>query len=161
MDILGDGSFTLKLGTEELAQGLRNTKRNPRNNKRLVECKGAVGLDGVLQVLSDLTDDVIDTSVITDSFPFPQVFVFTNVIIVCGMKKIYEYVAGSLTLVITASLGADLWSAVDFHNFVYMSNGQVAIQRRAEDGVYEEITTQPVANAICNYNGQVLIGAVG
>lgn len=160
MDILGDGSFTITMDAGDLSKGMRKSKRYPRNSKRLVECKGAVGYDGVLQVLDDLTDNVIDTSVITDSFPFPQIFVFTNMIIVCGQKKIYEYISGALSLMITASLGGDLWSAVDFHNFVYMSNGQVTIQRLAESGVYEEITTQPVANSICNFNGQVLIGAV-
>ena len=160
MDILRDGSFTFPIDTNDLAKGLRNNKRNPRNSKFLVECAGAVGLYGVLQVLDDVTDFVIDTAVITDDFPYPQVFVLTNMIIVCGETKIYEYISPTLTLKITASLAGDLWSIVDFFNYAYMSNGKVAIVRSAEDGTYSEVTDKPVANSICDFNGQVLIGAV-
>ena len=60
MDILGDGSFTITMDAGDLSKGMRKSKRYPRNSKRLVECKGAVGYDGVLQVLDDLTDNVID-----------------------------------------------------------------------------------------------------
>ena len=160
MDIASDGSFTFMIGPQELSRGLRNSKRSPRNNKLLVECAGAVGLDGVLQVLDDLSGEIIDTSVITDAFPYPQIFVFPRVVIVCGQTKIYEYVSSALTLRITASIVGAIWSAVSFGEYVYMSNSEVTIVRRAEDGVFEEVTDKPLANAICDYNGQVLIGAV-
>jgi len=98
--------------------------------------------------------------VITDAFPYPQIFVFPRVVIVCGQTKIYEYVSSALTLRITASIVGAIWSAVSFGEYVYMSNSEVTIVRRAEDGVFEEVTDKPLANAICDYNGQVLIGAV-
>ena len=40
-----------------------------------------------------------------------------------------------------------------------MSNGKVAVIRDAGSYVYATSTIQPTATAICNYNGQVIIGA--
>lgn len=153
-----DGAFSFTIGTDELARGLRPTKRASRNSKFLVECNGAVALDGVLQVLNDLEDDRIDTSAITDGFPYPQIFVFRNLIIVCGETKIYELVSGALSLKLTVAAGIT-WSAVDYHDFVYMSNGKVTVRRNATDLTWEETTDYPIASAICDYNGQIFIGA--
>ena len=80
-------AFSVTIDTSKLSKGLRPSKRMPRNSGFLVECKGAVGRDNVLQTLDELTR--IDTSVITDAYPYPQIFVFTNLIIVCSQTKIY------------------------------------------------------------------------
>lgn len=149
-------AFSITIDSSKLSKGLRPSKRMPRNSGYLVECKGAVGKDGVLQVLDELTR--IDTSVITDPFPYPQIFVFTNMIIVCGKTKIYEWVAGALVLKLTVTAGST-WSCVDFFDHVYMSNGTVAVIRDAETKLYSITTDQPTAQAICNFQGQVLIGA--
>lgn len=149
-------AFNITIDSSKLSKGLRPSKRMPRNSGYLVECKGAVGKDGVLQVLDELTR--IDTSVITDPFPYPQIFVFTNMIIVCGKTKIYEYVGGSLVEKLTVTAGST-WSIVDFYDYIYMSNGTVAVIRDAETKLYSITTNQPTAMAICNFNGQVLIGA--
>lgn len=154
--VIKGGKFTFTV-SQELARGLRPTKRSPRNEEFLVTCSGAVGRDKVLTMLDQLTR--LDTSVITDGFPFPQIFVFTNMIIVCGLKKIYELVAGSLVLKYTAAVAGGPWNAVDFQDYVYMSNGKIAVIRSAGSYAYALDATQPSATAICDYNGQVLIGA--
>lgn len=154
--VVKGGKFTFTI-SNELARGLRPSKRSPRNEEFLVTCDGAVGRDKVLTTLDTLTR--LDTSVITDGFPFPQIFVFTNVIIVCGLKKIYELVAGSLVLKYTAAAAGGAWSAADFYDYVYLSNGSIAVIRDAGSYAYALDATQPHASAICNYNGQVLIGA--
>ena len=150
------GKFTFTIKAKELSQGLRPSKRNPRDKDFLITCVGAVGRDGVLQI----TDNLIRmaTSVITDSFPFPQIFVFTNMIIVCGLKKIYEWNGASLDLKYTAAVAGGLWNAVDFYDYVYMSNGNISVVRDAGSYVYA-ISTQPHATAMCNFNGQVILGA--
>ncbi|MCK4525976.1 hypothetical protein KAW18_01290 [candidate division WOR-3 bacterium] len=51
------------------------------------------------------------------------------------------------------------WTAVDFFDYVYMSNGAVAVIRNAGSKTYSITTDQPKAMAICNFQGQVLIGA--
>jgi hypothetical protein len=122
-----------------------------------------VGLDNVLQVLDDIETNRVLTAAITDGFPYPQIFIFTNVIIICGETTIYELIAGTITLMLDVGAGnAGIeWSAVDFFDYVYMSNGKVAVQRQASDQVWEITTDVPIASAICNFNGQVLIGAPG
>ena len=155
--VVRGGKFTFTIKSSHLTRGLRPSKRNPRNSDYLVTCNGVVGRDKALQALDSLTRLV--TAEITDSFPFPQIFVFAHMIIVCGLKTIYEYAAGSLTLKYTAAEAGGLWNAVDFYDYVYMSNGKIAVIRNAGSKVYALDSNQPSATAICNYNGQVLIGA--
>src|SRR4030042_570553 len=99
MPILQNGQFTFTIDSDELSKGLRPTKRAPRNSKFLIECEGAVGLDGVLSVLSQLEGDrVTDALLAGTSFPYPQLFIFTNVIIVATCAQVYELVGASLVL---------------------------------------------------------------
>lgn len=149
-------AFSITIDTSKLSKGLRPSKRMPRNSGFLVECKGAVGKDGVLQALEELVR--LATATITDAFPYPQIFVFTNLIIVCSSTKIYEWVAGSPVEKLTVTAGS-LWTAIDLYDFVYMSNGNVAVLRDPGNNTYSITTNQPKAMAICNFNGQILAGA--
>jgi hypothetical protein len=149
--------FTFTITAEQLARGLRPSQRAPRDSKFLVESKGAVGRDGVICAIDELTR--LATAEVTDTFPFPQLFVFTNLIIVCGRVKIYELTSGSLSLKYTATTGGSTWTAVDFYNYVYLSNGREAVVRNPDTGVYSISSTLPKAMSICNFNGQVVIGA--
>lgn len=151
---MSEFSFTIE--SKDLSRGLRPSKRNPRNSRFLVECAGAVGRDGVLSALDEITR--LATSAITDGFPYPQIFVFTNMIIICGQTKIYEWVSGSLVEKLTVTAGST-WTAVDFFAYVYLSNGKVAVVRNALDRTYSLTTDLPTCMAACNFNGQVIIGA--
>lgn len=157
MKILSNGYFSLPIATEELSRGLRPSKRLGRNNSYLISCIGAVGRDKVLQVMDELTR--VDTSVITDSFPYPQIFILTNMILVCGSQDIYELVSGSLDLKLHLDNPGSTWSVVDFFDYVYMSNAKVAVVRDAESKVFALSDDLPIAMSICDFNGQVLIGA--
>jgi len=160
MEVLRDGTFSFTIETTALARGLRPSKRTPRNAKFLVEALGAVGLDGVLQVIDDLEPDRVDTSIeITDAFPYPQIFVFNRVTIVCGETDIYEWDGVSLTLVIGPVTAGELWSAVEFFDFIYMTNGVVSILRDPFTGEYALTADQPVGTALANFNGQVFVGS--
>lgn len=151
-------SFTVTLKTETLNRGLRPTQRAQRNAGYLVKADGVVGRDGVLSAIDDITR--MDTSAITDGFPFPQIFVFTSMIIVCGLKTIYEVASnGSLSLKYTATTPCGTWDAVDFYDYVYLSNGIEAVIRDAGTKAYALSSTQPHFTSVCNYNGQVIIGA--
>jgi len=148
--------FTFVIGAENLTRGLRPSSKSPRDMKWLVESTGAVGRDGILSAVDEL--ERIDTSTITDPFPFPQIFVFTNMIIVCGYDKIYEWVNSALSLKYTAASVGGLWSAVDFYDYVYLSNGKVSVTRDAGTKTYST-STLPTATSILNFNGQVVIGS--
>jgi len=146
----------IKIDAGELSRGLRPSKRMPRNSKFLTECSGAVGRDGVLSVLDEVTR--IATTAITDDFPYPQIFVFTNVIIVCSSTKVYEWVSSALVEKIEVSAGST-WVALDFNDYIYLSNGNAAVVRDSGDKTYSETTDLPTAMAACNFNGQVILGA--
>jgi len=159
MYITRDGGFTFEIGSEDLSKGLRPSKHSPRNEKFLTECTGAIGYEKSLQAIEDISDLLVDTSLITDDFPYPQIFVFARHIIVCGKTNIYELVGGSLNLKITVA-ACIRWSAVDFHEFIYLSNGAVSVIRSASNGIYS-LSSLPTNSTICNFNGQVMIGAPG
>lgn len=149
----------LVIDAERLSKGLRPFKNVPKNSSWLTRCVGAVGLDSMLVSVNTLTNN-IDTSVVTDGFPYPQLFVFTNLIIVCGRTKIYEVSNGVLSEKLTVSAGYT-WNVIDFYDYVYMSNGRVAVKRDAGSFEYSITALLPTASALCNYNGQVVIGAPG
>lgn len=151
--------FHLQIDSPKLIRGLRPSRRMPRDNGFLIQCQGAVGQDSSLQELDVLIR--LSTTAITDPFPYPQLFVFTNLIIVCGQTAIYEWMPPStLTLRLGGLTAGSTWSAIDFFDYVYLSNGVVAVERRATDKVFALTTALPVAEAMVNVNGQVMIGGV-
>ena len=154
-----DGTFRIHIRSGELSRGLRPSVRSPRNSKFLVQAVGAVGRDQVLHVIDDLNADRINTSVITDSFPYPQIFVCAQTVVICGETAIYEWDGSSLTLMISGLASGEIWSLVDFNDYLYLTNGQVAVTKSATDGTYNVDTDVPTARALCNYNGQVLAGS--
>ena len=159
MHITRDGGFTFEIDSEDMLKGLRPSEYSPRNEKFLAECTGAIGYEKTLQTIEDITDLLIDTSLITDGFPYPQIFAFTKHIIVCGETKIYELVGAALVLKLTVAAGIR-WSAVDFYDGIYMSNGKVSVVRDPADGNYF-LFPLPIASTICDFKGQVMIGAPG
>jgi len=94
---------------------------------------------------------------IDDGFPYPQQFVFTKMTIVCGLTDIFELVSGVLEWKLTVTAG-QTWRALDFSDFIYMSNGEVSVIRDPLTKLYS-ISSHPVASALCDMNGQVVIGA--
>jgi len=155
MDISRGGRFSHVIDANQLSKGLRRSKRNPRNSGLFYECQGAVGRDGVLQVMDELTRIAAD---VTDVFPFPQLFVLTNIIIVCSQTKIYEWNGSALVEKISVTAGSS-WTAVDFYSYVYLSNAKVAVIRDAGSKTYSETTDLPTNMAACDFNGQVMIGS--
>ena len=156
MELIPRGNnFTLSLNAKDLARGLRVSKRSLRNSGYLVQSSGAVSRDGVLQTLSNMSQE--DFSVITDGFPYPQIFAFPNLIIVCGETQIYELVSGTLVLKITVTAGTP-WSVMASGEYIYMSNREVSVVRDPNSLAYA-LSDLPTASCICNFNGQVLIGS--
>ena len=157
LTVIKGGKFTFTLQHSDLVRGVRPSARSPRNQDYLSECIGAIGRDGVLSALDSMTR--LNTSTIIDPFPFPQIFLFAVVTIVCGHGKIYEWNGSSLTLKYTAATKGGLWCAVDFHDYIYLSNGAEAVVRDAGSKTYAIDTDLPTASCMCNFNGQVMIGA--
>jgi len=156
MEMIPKGdNFKLIISSEDLVRGIRTTKRSPRNSGYLTHSHGAVGRDGVLQTLDQM--NALDLSLITDDFPFPQIFVFPHMTIVCGKTKIYEWVVNTLVLKLTVEAGA-IWDGEALGEYVYLSNGKVSVVRDPNDYTYA-LSDLPCASTICNFNGQIIIGA--
>jgi hypothetical protein len=151
-----DERFTLSLDASDLAKGLRPSKRNPRNTPYAIVCDGAVGRDGVLSRLEELTR--VDTSIITDGFPYPQLFVGSYFSIVFGKQDVYEYDGAFLVLKITAPSAGSLWDCFIEGDYAFMSNGVVSIERNPESKEYSVAADKPIVQSICNFDGQVLAG---
>jgi hypothetical protein len=143
--------------SEQLQRGLRPQAEVPRNSNFLVTCDGAIGYHGSLQGIKALT--ALATSAITDGFPYPQIFICSNVIVICGRTKIYEWNGSALVEKLTVTAG-NPWTLVDFYDQLYLSNGVVAVERRASDKVYAVRADLPKAEALFNYGGQVIAGGV-
>jgi hypothetical protein len=80
--------------------------------------------------------------------------------VVCGLTAIYEWTGSSLVLRLGSLTAGSPWSAVEFFDFLYLSNGSVAVTRRATDQVFSVDSTLPHAEALLNVHGQVMIGGL-
>lgn len=147
------GTYT----SEQLQRGLRPMAEVPRNSNFLVQCNGAIGYHGSLQGIAAIT--ALATSAITDGHPYPQLFLLSNLILICGRTKLYEWVNSALVEKITVTAG-NPWTVVESYDQLYLSNGVVAVERRASDRVYALRADLPVAEALYNYGGQIIAGGL-
>ena len=143
--------------SDQLQKGLRAVAELPRNSLDLIQCDGAIGYHGSLQGITALT--ALDTSAITDGFPYPQIFLLSNLLLICGRTKLYEWVNSALVLKITVTAGSP-WTVVESYDQLYLSNGVVAVERRASDKVYALRADLPKAKALFLYGGQILAGGL-
>lgn len=143
--------------TEHLKKGLAVTY-NPRNVPFLVESIGAFPYENKLQAIKVFGR--IDTSSLGAlSFPYPQLFVFSDSILVCTQTKIYELVDNALVLKIENLPAGQTWSAVDFKTYIYLTNAMCVVEKNSQNGVYALNITLPFGMCVCNYNGQILLGS--
>ena len=154
MEVLRNGKFSLPILSSNLSKGLRKESSNTVNEHALISCSGMVGKNGVLQRLVSL----VRSFDIDYTFPYPQIFVETNITILCTQTEIYEIIDNNPELKLTVS-GGSTWTLVSSHDFVYLSNGVVSVVRNPESKVFSITTDVPTSMAVCNYNGQIIIGA--
>ena len=156
MRFAADGSFKLPISTKALALGIDSRKTVPKNGLVMEQLSGMIGDDGLLQSLPELVR--ITAAGLSESFPFPQLFVLTKRILICGESDIYEWDGSTLSHQLTVTAG-NLWSVVDYYDYIYMSNGEVAVVRDSVTDVYRVESGLPSFLDICNYNGQVMVVA--
>jgi hypothetical protein len=155
METLRDGTFTLTVDTKSLARGLRPYKEGIRNKEYLSKCEGAVGLNGVLYSIGDISSNRINTDLfIKDGFPYPQLFMCKEVILICGKTAIYEF-GRSIPALNNVPEGR-LWTCIDYGKFIYLSNCTVSIVRDSQSGSYDYSDLE-TCNAGCDNKGQVII----
>jgi len=156
LEVFQNGKFSLTLFNDSLSKGLREKASNVRNSDGM-EKSTMMGKDEVLQSLDTLTRTATD--VLEVSFPYPQIYILSDFIILLSATKIYEWDGSSWTLKLTTTTG-NLWQVVDFIKYLYLSNDTVAVVRDSLTQAYTVTTSLPSVNAMCNYNGQVIIGGL-
>ncbi len=159
MRALPNGAFVESF-TTEISKGLRPSKQAPRNSKYLVQSQGVVGYEGVLKVLDTLSISSIanDPNIILSDFPFPQLFILDKHILVCNRQSILELQDNVFILVISGLAANNKWNVLSSHDFIYLTNGAVAVIRSPESNTYSISSTAPISSAVCNFNGQCIVG---
>ena len=170
---------------DHLKKGLA-TKFNHRNTPFLVESYGAFPYENkfrALEVFSiinqtgryeyyfppDFAPSNPFGTIEQYAFPYPQIFVFSDCIIVCGPTEIYEYIKSNdyyipniFSLKLYDIPEYSTWEAVDFKTYIYLTNGKMVVTKSATTGEYSlkfGRDSLPAALSVCNYQGQVLLGS--
>jgi hypothetical protein len=140
---------------EPFVKGLspKNNKRN--NNPYLTESKGAFPYQDALQSIEQITQ--LNTSSLGCTFPYPQLIITSNVILVCTPTAIYEVIGNSLILKIQDLTAGLTWSVIDSKEYLYLTNGYISVERNPFTKEYATNTNIPAGSALCNYNGQVIV----
>src|SRR5512135_734305 len=142
-----------------LHQGLAQNN-NQRNNPALVQSDGAFVYEGALQAVEQFTGMTLPASPTTAfAFPYPQLFVLSDVIILCNVDQIWELTGttgsddNGWTSKITSLTHGTPWTVVDSKNYIALSNMQVAVSKNPQTGGYAIDSTIPTGS-YGNYNGQ-------
>lgn len=171
MPVARDGSFTFTIEGNDLAKGLRPSANAARDNKFLTECQGVIGRDGMsLASIPSFMWGPILVSLLsagTVSFPFPQVILTKQFVLVLTHNKIWEASsgagAGALTLVYNSNASIiqenTLWSVLDFDNYLFLTNGYRTVLRDPVSGKYYKVSDRPIAVCACDFNGQIFLGS--
>ena len=147
------------LGTITDIKGLEPTKHGLRNVMGyLISCVGAVPYQQVLQSIQSFTSIDI-TSLGAVVFPYPQLFVLQDVMVVCNSTAIYEFNGTTLTLKKDGLTPGVLWSCADYHNYLLFTNGQVTVKKDPSTGLYSVDSSVPFGTNFCDYNGQLFVCA--
>src|SRR5512135_3785635 len=133
-----------------LRQGLAQNN-NPRNNPALVQSDGAFVYEGALQSVEQFTAMTLPATPTTAfAFPYPQLFVLSDVILLCNVDQIWEW-AGSggdngWTSMITSLTHGTPWTVVDQKSYIALSNMQVAVSKNPLTGGYAIDTSIPTGS---------------
>ena len=160
MIVLPNGYLSETFSSTDLVKGLRTTQHNPRNSRQLTKCQGAIGYKGVLKTLEvlEISSIMNDPNIIADDFPFPQLFVLDNHILICNRQSILELQDINFVVAISGLDAGGKWNVLSSHDFIYLTNGVVSILKDPGTKTYSISSTAPIASAVCNFNGQCIVG---
>ena len=156
MIINNDGTFTYTITHEGFCNGYAPFPYSMRNKGHMTECIDFREEDLMLYPAEQRGRYLPAFSYF---FPFPQVFVFDFVTIICNQKEIYEKIANSYILKYTTNVAASSWECINVGQFCLLSNGHVILKRDPVSLTYEELDDVPTGMSLCNYNAQILIGS--
>lgn len=141
-------------------KGLRPAPRAPKNSQVLVLSEGAVPEDGVLRSLADIESFGQDLGAL---WPYPQVFVLKSMVLVCLETALYNYVGGTVNLLLAGLPSGSTWTVADYGPYVVATNGQVIVIRNPTTSEWAISTddTIPACRCVADINGQLFVGGLG
>lgn len=165
-----------------IVRGLNNKKSPRLNDPGFHHCNGCYPYQERLESLDPMV--FIDASGLDCTFPYPQLFVLQEVIIVASASVICEYTptmgAGPYSLIpgvggmapgdaiggggtfnemLTGLPVGSTWEVLDYGPFVALTNGVVTVTRDPIAGSYSVSQVMPASYACGDYNGQAVIGS--
>lgn len=138
-----------------LGRGL-TLKNNPRNYPMLVDSTGMF-VDSALESVEQFTRMTMPDGA-SFTFPYPQLFVLSDYIILCNNNQIWEWGGSSWTSKISGLTPGTTWTCVDRKNYLIFSNMQVTVIRNGRSGEYELNSTLPFGS-YGDFNGQLCVGS--
>lgn len=132
-------------------------KNNPRNNPLLVDSTGMFVNSGALESVEEFTRMTLPSGE-SFTFPYPQLFVLSDFIVLCNEDKIWEWGGSSWILKRKWLTPGTTWTCVDRKNYLIFSNMQVTVTRNPISGVYDIDTDLPYGS-YGDFNGQLCVGS--
>jgi hypothetical protein len=127
----------------------------------LYVAKGCIPEDGVLQSLPVLHN----TFGLPEQcqFPFPQVFVLRQIVLVFTQTRIYELRSFGTEQVFQDAPAGSTWTVADFGDYILCCNGRILVYRDPVTGMFTEYIDCeiPPGTCIMNLNGQLIVGSPG
>lgn len=142
-----------------LDTGIRQDRSSPRNAHQLVEARNFKCMPGSLRSLKNPRPK----KYVRTYWPFPQMWRTSIGLFGATHEGLYEISAdGTWTALITGLTPKGPWHCGDFKRYMMFVNGAERIIRVPGFGTYVRYGGQdvPIANSICNLNGQAIFGGV-
>lgn len=147
-----EATITLK---DTLAGGL-SPNNNPRNQPFLTEMTGMF-VDRALETVETFSPMTLPDG-IDFSFPYPQLFVLSDLIILCNDDQIWEWGGSSWVSKISSLTTGTTWTCIDRRTYIILSNMEVTVVRDPNTGLYSLDTDLP-AGSYGDFNGQLCVGS--
>ena len=141
---------------EVLSKGL-SLNNNPRNNPMLVESIGAFVHEKALQSVGQFTIMSLPAG-ITFVFPYPQLKVLSDLILLCNDNQIWEWNGSVWVSKISGLSVGTTWTHVDRKQYVILSNMRVTVERSPVTLAYSVNGDLPFGS-YGDYNGQLSVGS--
>jgi hypothetical protein len=96
-------------------------------------------------------------------WPFPQLFVGANYVILAEKDKIYSVDENWVCTEELSVIGGDVWDFVDFGPYLLLLNGEVIVYVDPTTDTFTQATsldTMPRLGTACNFKGQIVGGDV-
>lgn len=145
---------------EGLHKGLRPSARNNRNVQYLIQATGMFPEEGTLRSVPEITL-LTGITALGETFPYPQIHVGQNHVVVFGESTIWEHQDGSFVQQLSGLTPGSIWTVADFNDYLLAANGEQIVKRDANTHAWSIVDDDnlPVSYVVAAVNGQLIVGS--